>query len=65
MHPSQTGNFSHFAEFLTYLSDHTLRDLPRVERVVETEASDVGVRADALNPRHVLDLLDLGLDSTG
>lgn len=43
----------------TYLSNHTLRDLPWVKTVIETKTSDVGVGADTLDSCHVLHLLDL------
>ena len=56
--------FVYFAlEQLTYLSNHTLGDLSWVKTVVETETSDVGVSANTLNSCHVLDLLDLGVNT--
>jgi hypothetical protein len=41
------------------LAHHALADVPRLERVVEPEASDVAVRADALDARQVLHLRHL------
>ena len=40
------------------LADHALRDLARVERVVEAEAADVRVSADALHARDLAHLFD-------
>ena len=39
-----------------HLSHHALGHFPRLERVIQTEAADVTVRADALDAREVLDL---------
>ena len=35
------------------LADHALRDLARLEAIVEAEAADVAVRADPFDPRHL------------
>lgn len=45
----------------TYLSDHTLRDLSWVKTVVETETSNMTVRTNSLDTRHVLDFLYFSL----
>mmetsp|Transcript_3864 Transcript_3864/g.17004 ORF Transcript_3864/g.17004 Transcript_3864/m.17004 type:complete len:483 (-) Transcript_3864:42-1490(-) len=48
------------------LAHHSLRHLPGLERIVETEAADVAVRADALDAREILDLRHLhALSSLG
>ena len=48
------------------LAHHALRHLPGLERIVETEAADVAVRADAFDAREILDLRHLhALSSLG
>ena len=47
----------------TYLANHTLGDLSRVKRVVETKTSDMWMSSDTLNSRHVFDFLHFGVNS--
>mmetsp|Transcript_13014 Transcript_13014/g.50886 ORF Transcript_13014/g.50886 Transcript_13014/m.50886 type:complete len:477 (-) Transcript_13014:125-1555(-) len=48
------------------LAHHSLRHLPGLERIVETETADVAVRADALDAREIFDLRHLhALSSLG
>ena len=47
----------------TYLANHTLWDLTWVQRVIETQSSDMRVSTNTLNSGHIFDLLHLGLNS--
>ena len=63
-----SGLGTHHARSFTRvdLAHHALRHLPGLERIVETEAADVAVRADAFDAREILDLRHLhALSSLG
>ena len=44
------------------LPHHALADIPRLQAIIEPEAADMGVGADALDAGEVLDLRDLEND---
>ena len=47
------GGFVHLA--CGYLSDHALRHIARVQRIIQAQTPDVGMRANALNSSQVAD----------
>lgn len=55
---STCSSMAHLA--CSVLANHALRDLPRLQCIIEAQAANVRVGADALDPRQVL---DLGLNS--
>ena len=46
-----------------YLAHHSLGNLAGVETVVQTQPTDVRVRADTLNASEVFDFLDFAVDA--
>jgi len=48
---------------VTYLSNHTLRDLSWVKTIIETKSSNMGVGTNSFDPSEVLDLLHLRVNS--